>query len=244
MPRFFVAASNIGNGAALLTGSDAQHVKVLRMKLGERLVICDGNGTDHHCRITKLGDGHVEAEILETRPCPAEPTVKCTVLAGFPKGERSDYLVQKCTEVGASEIIFFVSKRCVSRPDGKGLAKKLTRWQRIAEEAAKQSGRGIIPRVSALGSFVEALDKAVKSDLALFMYETGQRISLRQALEAAGRIKSVSVITGPEGGFEQHEADIAAAAGLKLCSMGERILRCETAPVVALSAIMYATDNL
>jgi 16S rRNA (uracil1498-N3)-methyltransferase len=244
MPRFFVAASNIGNGAALLTGSDAQHVKVLRMKLGERLIVCDGNGTDHHCRITKLGHDRVEAEILETRPCSAEPTVKCTVLSGLPKGERADYLVQKCTEAGASEIIFFISERCVSRPDGKSLAKKVTRWQRIAEEAAKQSGRGIIPRVSALDSFVEAVDIAIKADLSLFMYETGERISLRQALEAAGEIKTISIITGPEGGFEQYEADIAAATGMKLCSMGERILRCETAPVVALSAIMYATDNL
>lgn len=134
--------------------------------------------------------------------------------------------------------------RCVARPDARGLEKKLQRWQRIAEEAAKQSGRGIIPTVRTAENFGQALDIAKKTQLPLFMYETGERTQLRQAIEEAGEISSAAIITGPEGGFEPYEAELAARVGMKLCSMGPRILRCETAPVTALTALMYASGNL
>jgi len=245
MPRFFMTGANVAGGIAYISGSDADHIKVLRLKVGDNIIICDGDKTDHHCTIKKLSPEEVEAEVFESVPCPAEPDVHCTILAGLPKqGERSDYIVQKCTESGASEIVFFISKRCVARPDEKGLEKKVQRWQRIAEEAAKQSGRGIIPQVRAVGSFAEALDIAVKTELPLFMYETGDRVELREAIESAGKISSAAIITGPEGGFEKFEADMAAAVGIKLCAMGPRILRCETAPLAALTALMYATGNL
>ena len=245
MPRFFMAGGNFAGGTVLMTGADAEHAKVLRLKIGDRIVICDGDKTDHHCTIKKITPTEVEAEIVESVPCPAEPNVRCVILAGLPKqGERSDYIVQKCTESGACEIVFFVSHRCVAKPDEKGLEKKVQRWQRIAEEAAKQSGRGIIPTVSAVGSFAEALDIAIKTDLPLFMYETGERVELKTAIEQAGPITSAAILTGPEGGFEPFEAELAAKIGFKLCSMGPRILRCETAPLAALTALMYATGNL
>ena len=122
--------------------------------------------------------------------------------------------------------------------------KKLERWQRIAEEAAKQSGRGIIPQVSWAGDFTAALDIAVKKELGLFMYETGEREALDAVLSENRQAQSVAIITGPEGGFAEFEAKLASVCGLHICSMGERILRCETAPVVALTAAMYATGNL
>ena len=244
MPRFFIAGSNLHGASVSITGADAEHIRVLRMRVGEHLVICDGNGTDRHCRLTRLGDGFAEAQVEETVPCPAEPSVAATVLAGLPKGERADYLVQKCTEAGAARIAFFLCERCVVRLDGKNAEKKCQRWQRIAEEAAKQSGRGIIPEVLVLSSLADALDMAVKTELPLLMYETGDRLPLRQALENAGEFASAAIITGPEGGFEKYEVDLAAAAGIRACSMGSRILRCETAPVVALTAMMYATDNI
>ena len=245
MPRFFMPAEDIGPQRAVITGGDADHVKVLRLRVGDELVICDGEGSDHRGCISSVVPGAVTVDILESLPCPAEPSVRCTILAGIPKqGERADYIVQKCTESGACELVFFLSKRCVARPDAKGLEKKLQRWQRIAEEAAKQSGRGIIPQVSAVMSFEEALDIAVKTDLPLFMYETGERVTLKSAIEAAGDIRTAAIITGPEGGFEEYEARQAADMGIKLCAMGPRILRCETAPVTALTALMYASGNL
>lgn len=244
MPRFFIAGSNILNGLAVLTGSDASHVKVLRMKIGDELVVCDGDGTDHQCKITRIADGEVETEILSSSVSEAEPTVRTVVLAGYPKGERADFLVQKCTECGADEIVFFQSRRCVAKPDEKSIDKKITRFQRIAEEAAKQSGRGKIPLVSYVPDYVSALDIAMRTDLPLFMYETGDRVTMKQAIESAGDIKSAAIITGPEGGFEPFEADMARKLGIKICSMGPRIFRCETAPMAALNALMYATDNM
>ena len=245
MPRFFMAGGNFSGGTVLITGADAEHAKVLRLKIGDKIVVCDGDKTDHHCTVRRITPDEVEAEVVESGPCPAEPSVRCTILAGLPKqGERSDFIVQKCTESGASEIVFFVSHRCVARPDEKGLEKKLARWQRIAEEAAKQSGRGIIPTVSAVGSFAEALDIAAKTELPLFMYETGERVELREAIEQAGPVASAAILTGPEGGFEPFEAELARKIGFRVCAMGPRILRCETAPLAALTALMYATGNL
>ena len=242
MPRFFMAGTNIKGGMAIIRGRDAEHVRVLRLRPGEDLIICDAQGTDYRCRLVSAEPDQVEAEVLEVVPCPAEPSVAVTVLCGLPKGDRVDYIIQKCVEAGASEIVFFLSDRCVARPETP--EKKLERWQRIAEEAAKQSGRGIIPQVAWAGELAEALDIAVKKDLGLFMYETGEREALNAVLDANPEIQTAAIITGPEGGFAEFEAKLAKICGLHICSMGERILRCETAPVVALTAAMYATGNL
>ena len=243
MPRFFLmAGTNILGGTAIMTGRDAEHVRVLRMRPGEDITICDGHGTDYRCRIVSAEKEQVEAEVLEVVRCPAEPSVKVTVLCGLPKGDKTDYIIQKCVEAGADEIMFFKSDRCVAKPDKP--EKKLERWQRIAEEAAKQSGRGIIPQVSWAGELADAFNVAVQKDIGLFMYETGEREALNDVLSANTGVKTAAIITGPEGGFAPFEAELAKICGLRICSMGERILRCETAPVVALTAVMYATGNL
>ena len=242
MPRFFMAGTNFKGGMAIIRGRDAEHVRVLRLRPGEDLIICDAQGTDYKCRLVSAEPDQVEAEVIEAVPCPAEPSVAVTVLCGLPKGDRTDYIIQKCVEAGASEIVFFLSDRCVARPETP--EKKLERWQRIAEEAAKQSGRGIIPQVRWAGEFAEALNIANQKELKIFLYETGEREGLDAVLEANKGAKSVALITGPEGGFAPFEADLARIVGLHICSMGERILRCETAPVVATTAVMYATGNL
>lgn len=242
MPRFFMAGTNIMGGMAIMKGRDAEHVHVLRLRPGEDMIICDGQGLDYKCRLVKADKEQVEAEVIEVCRCPAEPELKVSILCGLPKGDKTDYIIQKCVEAGAFEIGFFSSSRCVARPDKP--EKKLERWQRIAEEAAKQSGRGIIPQVSWAGDFTAALDISIKKDLGLFMYEVGEREALNQVLEANRDAKTAAIITGPEGGFQPFEAELAKIVGLHVCSMGERILRCETAPVVALTAAMYATGNL
>ena len=151
--------------------------------------------------------------------------------------------MQKCTEAGAAGIVFFSCTRCVAK--AANIEKKVERWQRIAEEAAKQSGRGIIPQVRYTADYVSALNDALHTDLPLFMYETGERETIRDAIEhAAQPVATAAIITGPEGGFAEFEADMARKLGMHICSMGERILRCETAPVVALTALMYGTGNL
>lgn len=242
MPRFFIAGTNMLGGLAIMRGRDAEHVHVLRMRAGEDLTICDGEGTDYKCRLVKVDKEQVEAEVIDVVRCPAEPSVNVTVLCGLPKGDKTDYIIQKCVEAGACEILFFSSSRCVAKL-GNG-EKKLERWQRIAEEAAKQSGRGIIPHVGWAGELADAFNVAIKKDVGLFMYETGEREALNAVLEENKTAQTAAIITGPEGGFEPFEAELAKIVGLHICSMGERILRCETAPVVALTATMYATGNL
>lgn len=242
MPRFFMLGTNEFGGTAIIRGRDAEHIKVLRLRPGEDMTICDGRGTDYKCRLIRSDKDEAEAEIIEVLPCPAEPTVSVRVLCGLPKGDKTDYIIQKSVEAGASEIVFFDSERVIQRTDG--VQKKLERWNRISEEAAKQSGRGIIPEVRWLGSFVEALDAAKQTEEAFFMYETGERESFSEALSNAKSLKTAAIITGPEGGFERVEADMARACGMHICSMGKRILRCETAPIVALTALMYESGNL
>ena len=147
--------------------------------------------------------------------------------------------------MGAEEIVFFNCDRCVVRLDPKkGADKKVERWQRIAEEAAKQSGRGIIPTVRYIDSFREMLREAAESQLKLFMYETGDRISMQQAIRSALPCTTAAVICGPEGGFTAEEAELARSEGFAVCAMGPRILRCETAPLIPLTAILYETANL
>lgn len=242
MPRFFMLGTNELKGTAIITGRDAEHIRVLRLRPGEKMTICDGKGTDYNCRLIRSDKDEAEAEIIEIVPCKAEPSVFVSVLCGLPKGDKTDFIIQKCVEAGASEIVFFYSERCIAKRETAD--KKLERWQRIAEEAAKQSGRGIIPQVKWLPDFVKALDYAMKTELPLLMYETGEREKFSEAMKDAKNVKTAAIITGPEGGFEKFEADMAKACGLHICSMGERILRCETAPVVALTALMYESGNL
>jgi len=147
-------------------------------------------------------------------------------------------VIQKATELGAGEVVVFPARRCVSRPDSKSLPKKLERWQKIAASAAEQSGRGRIPEILTLPSYAAALQRAAQADKALLFYENEQATTLRMALEA-GPYRTVSLLTGPEGGLEASEVAQASDAGLRVCTLGKRILRCETAPLCALSAVMY-----
>ena len=247
MHRFFIAGTNIMGNHAIMKGRDAEHVRVLRLRAGDDVILCDTEGNDYKCRLVKSTKEEVEAEIIEVKPCKSEPDVKVTVICGLPKGsDKTDYIIQKCVEAGAYEICFFASDRCVAKIDDDDKRdKKLERWQRISEEAAKQSGRGIIPQVRWLGEYADALNEANQKELKLFMYETGDdREVLNNVLEAGKEASSIAIITGPEGGFAQFEADLAKALKFHICTLGERILRCETAPLVALTAAMYATGNL
>lgn len=245
MARFFVDSIAPAGTSAVITGRDAEHIKVLRMRPGEQFTLCDGAGTEALCVLTDGGGKTAYADVLEVRPVTSEAAVPVHIYAGLAKGDRVDYTVQKCTELGAHDITFFHSGRCIVRLDPKkGADAKLTRLQRIAEEAAKQSGRGIIPRVRYLDSYAAMLEEAAQWELKLFLYETGDRASLRSAIREAGGFTSAAVVTGPEGGFTPEEAELARQRGFAVCAMGPRILRCETAPLIPLTAVLYETGNL
>lgn len=244
MARFFVAASNIFGGIAYLNGEDLDHIKALRIRDGEMFTVCDGEGTDYSCVLSKVDRDTAEVQILDKAPSKGEPTVNCTVYMAYAKGDKIEHVVQKAVELGASEIVLFPSKRCVSRPEGAAIIKKTARYSKIAEEAAKQCGRGRIPTVTTAPNYKTAIELASKADMPLFCYEDEKELSIRTCLEASPDMKTVSIVTGPEGGFEPEEAALAIDMGMKCVTMGTRILRCETAPLCALTAVMYSTGNL
>lgn len=238
MTRFFVTPEELTGNTIILTGENAAHAKVLRLKEGEQVLVCDGEGAECLCAVTEAGARETSLEVLERRTSETEAAVRVSVYLAFPKADKLEHVIQKATELGASEIIAFPSARCVSRPDDKSLKKKLERWQKIAASAAEQSGRGVIPKVRVLGNLAEALKQGREDDLALMFYENEQATTLRMALSSR-EYKTVSLLTGPEGGLEEKEVAQAMEAGWQVCTLGKRILRCETAPLCALSAVMY-----
>ena len=242
MVRFFVDPETMNMDSPVLTGNNAQHAKVLRLKVGEEVLLCDGDGLECVCAIRDIFNGEYVLDVLSRRESVTEAAVRATIYMAFPKADKLEHVIQKATELGAYEIVAFPSARCVSRPDDKSLKKKLERWQKIAASAAEQSGRGRIPQVRTLPSFAAALKEAAQADKALMFYENEQAVTLRMALEE-GSWSTVSLLTGPEGGLDVSEVEQARAAGLQVCTLGKRILRCETAPLCALSAVMYAAGE-
>ncbi len=242
MVRFFVTKEELQQESPVLTGENAQHAKVLRLKAGEQVLLCDGEGREALCCVTDFGKDFCAVEILERRASTTEAAVRVSVYMAFPKSDKLEHVIQKATELGAYEIVTFPAARCVSKPDEKSLKKKLERWQKIAVSAAEQSGRGLIPKVVILDSFAQALSRAAEADKALMFYEHEEAVTLHMAL-SSGEFKTVSLLTGPEGGLEEKEVEQARAAGLQVCTLGRRILRCETAPLCALSAVMYASGE-
>ena len=238
MARFFVNPGEMNGDTILLTGENAQHAKVLRLKAGEEILVCDGAGLECRCEVESLTSSEVCVTVLERRASTTEAAVKVSIYMAFPKADKLEHVIQKATELGAYEIVAFPSSRCVSKPDAKSLKKKLERWQKIASSAAEQSGRGRVPQVLVLESYKDALARAKNADKAILFYENEHSTTLRMAL-SDGSYKTVSLLTGPEGGLETREVEQAMDAGLHVCTLGKRILRCETAPLCALSAVMY-----
>ena len=240
MPRFFVSKNEIHDSFMVLTAENAAHAKVLRLKNGDEVTVCDGEGSDYRCTVSDTAPGQISLVVHAVCAAQSEAAVSCSM--AFAKSDKFEHVIQKATELGASELICFPSARCVSRPDEKSLLKKLERWQKIAASAAEQSRRGVIPRVIALSSYSEALERAAKADLAVCFYENENHRTFRSAIDPAP-IRSAALLTGPEGGFEPEEIRQAEDAGLAICTLGKRILRCETAPLCALSALMYAAGE-
>jgi len=269
MIRFFTNKYEISNKKITLTTQDASHIRSLRLRPDEYFIVCDCEGTDYICRLadsveveSKTKEKFAVAEIMRMQPSIGEPDFKCSVFIAYAKGDRLDYAVQKSVELGAYEIIIFPSQRCVSTPGDKG-EKKIARLQKIALETAKQCDRGLVPEVVAVESFKQAVGLAIRSGVAIFPYECEDKLSLKQALEQnirkqssaenpeeadvigyRSKVNSISIMTGPEGGFTSQEADYAKSEGMLTVTLGPRILRCETAPVAVLAAIMYHTGNL
>lgn len=242
MTRFFVQPEEMTPDILTLTGENAQHAKVLRLKAGEEVLVCDGQGMECLCTVSQVESGAFTLTVSQRRASRTEARVMASVYMAYAKGDKLEHVIQKATELGAFEIVAFPSARCVSRPDDKSLKKKVERWQKIAASAAEQSGRGRIPQVVTVESYPAALKRAARADKAILFYENEHALTLKMALEGEN-FQTISLLSGPEGGLEEKEAAMAQQAGLQVCTLGSRILRCETAPLCALSAVMYATGE-
>jgi 16S rRNA (uracil1498-N3)-methyltransferase len=242
VPRFFADVSGTAGDILPITGEDALHIsKSLRMSAGETLVLCDGKGTDYRCVIVSVGREAVEAKVIEAAHSESEPDVKVTLYAAVTKGEKMDLVVQKSVELGVYSIVPVITQRCIYQPDAKSEKNKLARWNKIALEASKQSGRGYVPRVEGFISFNKAILQAQDSELRLIAYERGVR-PLGDLLDAR-EFSSAALFTGPEGGYEETEISSAQEKGILPVSLGKRILRAETAPLCALSVIHYQAER-
>ena len=242
MARFFVDARELNSDILTLTGSNLDHAMVLRLKVGEEIVACDGQGRECTCVVSNIASEKISLTVKSNQESEAEAKVRASVYMAFSKGDKLEHVIQKATELGAYEIVAFPTERCVSRPDEKSLKKKLERWQKIAVSAAEQSGRGRIPQVIVLNSYAEALKRAGQADLAILFYENERANTLKAALSNV-EFQTISLLTGPEGGLENREVEQAIKSGFQVCTLGKRILRCETAPLCALSAVMYHTGE-
>ncbi len=240
MPHFF-SDQKIDN-QIFITGEDFSHMsRVLRMRVGEKVSVSHTNGMDYDCQILEYRSDCAVLEILEEYPNQTEPSIQITLFQALPKGDKLDLITQKAVELGVSRIVPVLTKRCVSRPDGKSMQKKIIRYQKIAKEAAKQSGRGIIPEIGELLTFSQALEQLRQMECPIFFYEKGGR---KMSEFVSPSVNQIGIMIGSEGGFEAEEAEQAAAAGLEIATLGRLILRCETAPLAAISVLMNLTGNI
>ena len=241
MPRFFIDYTPEVGGAAVIEGADARHIGgALRMTPGETLTLCDGKGTDYACTVTAVEKERVTLSVDAAAPNATEPSLAVTLYMGLPKGDKMELIIQKCVELGVTAIVPVATSRCIVKLDGKDAVKKQARWQKIAAEAAGQSGRGIIPTVENPITWKQALARFA-NEYTLLCYEGGGQ-PIGQLVTPDD--KAVSLVVGPEGGFDLAEVEAVTAIGGKITTLGPRILRCETAPLAAIAVLMENSGNM
>ena len=252
MPRFFVQPSAISGDTVTLTGDNARHAAYsLRLAVGDHVTVCCDR-VAYECKLVAFDGETVAGRIQSSAPADTEPPYVAHLYQALPKGDKLDTVIQKAVECGVTEVIPFESSRCIVRAKPEAEARKTERRQRIAEEAAKQCGRGVIPTVRPTVTFAEALKAVEGVDLALFCYEGQDVTPLPAILEMAGpaldtaraegRIPEIAIFVGSEGGFSPEEAAAARDAGCSMTGLGKRILRTETASGFVLSCLIYALE--
>jgi 16S rRNA (uracil1498-N3)-methyltransferase len=238
MPRFFLQKEFLTGTSALLTGKAAHHISFsLRMAVGDSLTLCDGEGYEYLGTILHMNGEEVEVGLQSCQKCQSEPFYRAILYQAVAKGEKMDFIVQKAVEYGIFEIVPVESERCIVRLDRSSAEKKRERWQKIADEAAGQCGRGILPRVHSPLSFEEALDRMVGADLSFLCYEGEKTRSLSSILN--GNPQTIAFFVGPEGGISPREVLLASQKNISLCTLGNRILRTESASGFVLSCLSF-----
>ena len=246
MDRFFTPKSNINleQSTCIIEGEDVKHIsRVLRCKENDKIEVCDMDNNEYICEIREINKDNILLDIIEKVDIKRESDLKVKLYQGMPKGTKMELILQKLTEIGVDEIILVQAKRSVTKIDNKKEDKKMERWERIIYEAAKQSKRSKIPTLRGVLSFNEALRDMENNDLNICPYENERTISIKEALKDSS-VNTVGIFVGPEGGFEEEEIDKIQNIDGKVVSLGPRILRTETASVVASSIVLYELSDL
>ncbi|MCK8825151.1 16S rRNA (uracil(1498)-N(3))-methyltransferase [Fuchsiella alkaliacetigena] len=243
--HFFVEADNIDQEQVVITGDDVAHItKSLRLESGDQLSVADGEGNKYLVEIVETKPELVITEIKEELEIKVEPELEVTILQGLPKSKKMDLIVQKCTELGVAKIIPLETARSVVKLKPKKAQRRCQRWQKIAEEAAKQSGRAKIPQIGELRDFSQAQTLIEEYELVFLAWEEEEAVTLQNALKGLSFPQKILIIIGPEGGFSAQEVAQAKRWGAKVVSLGPRILRTETAAIATLSMLLYAGGDL
>lgn len=237
MHRFYTEKIELENKKAYILGDDVKHMKkVLRLQTGDKVVVCDYKNKDYICSIASFEQDLAELDIEEIKENFTEPPVSITIYQGLPKSDKLDYIIQKCVEIGVVKIVPVATKRSVVKISDS--EKKRIRWQKVADEAAKQCGRGIRVEVSNVLSFKEAISSVDDETIKLIPYENEKNTSIKTVLKD-NKLKKIAVFIGPEGGFDDAEVEFAKKCGFNCVTLGPRILRTETAPIAVASVCMY-----
>jgi len=245
MYHFFAKHENIFENYVLIDGEDVNHMKnVLRMKENDKILISSGDNIDYHCYISKIENDRIIANIELIDEEGKELPSKIYLFQGLPKADKMELIIQKAVELGAFEIIPVAMKRCIVKLDNKKEDTKLKRWNGISESAAKQSKRSIIPNVSNVMTYKEAIEYAKKLDIVLLPYECAEGMSeTKRIISSIEPGHSIGIFIGPEGGFDMSELDIAMKSDFKVITLGKRILRTETAGLMILSVLMFELEG-
>lgn len=244
MHQFFIESEQVGKEYVTIVGSDVNHIRnVLRMKPGEKIRVSTTQGQDYFCRIAEVGADFVQADILEEEAPNTELPSKIYLFQAIPKGDRMETVIEKAVELGVYEIIPVDMKFCVVKLDEKKAANKIRRWQAIAESAAKQSKRSLIPQIHPVMRYKDAIAYAAECDVNLVPYENERGMTAtKEALDQLQPGQSVSIMIGPEGGFAPEEID-AVREQMQVISLGKRILRTDTAAITTMSIVMTALET-
>ena len=246
MDRFFTPKSNINleQNTCVIEGEDVKHIsRVLRCRENDKLEVCDMDNNEYICEIKEINKDNILLDIIEKVNIKRESNLKVKLYQGMPKGTKMELILQKLTEIGVDEIVLVQTKRSVTKIDNKKEDKKIERWERIIYEAAKQSKRGKIPKLRGILSFKDALEDMKNNDLNIAPYENERTKSIKQAIKGVN-INTMGIFVGPEGGFEESEIEAIEEISGKSVSLGPRILRTETASLVASSIVLYELSDL
>lgn len=245
MHRFFVDSENIHEEEIVINGEDVKHIKgALRLEVGDKIEVSNKKGIDYKCRIGEINQGNIVCKILETYKSKGESDIDIVLYQGLPKSTKMELIIQKSTELGVKGIIPLATERCVVKiNDKKKEKKKIERWSRIAEEAAKQSKRGIIPEISNVMNFKEAIEILKDEDMIIVPYESEEDIGIKAVLKER-KSKKINIIIGPEGGFEASEIEALKEINARIVTLGPRILRTETAGFTTSALVLYELGDL